>query len=71
MKNVKLINCKLIDSDLCFEYSSDIKAQIINEVDSIKNPYSGTIEVKGVKQLILDENYIDIDKVKVVIKNEI
>ncbi len=71
MKNVKLINCKLIDSDLCFEYSSDIKAQIISEVDSIKNPYSGTIKVKGVKQLILDEKYIDIDKVKVVIKNEI
>ncbi len=71
MKNVKLINCQLLDSDLCFEYSSNIEAKIISIVDSIKNPYSGRIEVKGVKELILDEKYIDISKVKIIITDEI
>lgn len=67
MDNVKLINCKVLESDLIFEYSKHIDADIISEVDSIKNPHSGTIKVKGIKELILDEKCIDPSKSKIII----
>ena len=53
---LKMINCKLTDSSLCFEYCTKIDATIIDEFESIKNPTSGIIRVKGVKKLIVDEN---------------
>ena len=68
MENVQLINCKVINSDLCFEYSKNIDADIITEVDSIKNPYSGTIKCKDVKTLILDEKYINPEEIKVLVE---
>ena len=71
MEKVILINCKVINSDLTFEYSNDIDAEIINVVDSIKNPYSGTIRVKDVKELIMDDKFIEPSETKIIIdKNE-
>ena len=70
MKGVKLINYKVINSDLTFEYSEDIDAEIITEVDSIKNPYSGVIKCKDVKTLILDEKFIDRTKIKVLVDKD-
>ena len=66
MQNVKLVNCELVKSDLCFEYCSNVDADIITEIDSVKNPYSGIISSPKIKELILDEKYID--KNKVIIK---
>lgn len=54
-KNLKLINCKMIGCDLSFE-KSDVQAEITTEVDSIKNPKSGTIKVKSVKEIIMDDS---------------
>jgi len=56
MDNVKLINCKMLDSTLTFEYCTNIDADIIDVVPSIKNPTSGVIRLKGVDELIIDEN---------------
>lgn len=67
MKNLKMVNCKVIDSDLCFEYCEDLDVEVTTVVGSIKNPYSGLIKVKGVKELILDETYIDKNKTKIII----
>ena len=67
IKNIKLVNCKLVNTDLCFEFCEDIDAEIINVVDSIKNPTSGTIKVKGVKELILEDKFVDASKVKIII----
>ncbi len=67
MKNLKMVNCKLINSDLCFEYCESIDVEVTNVVDSIKNPYSGRIKVKGVKELILDDKYIDKSKTEIII----
>ena len=53
---LKMINCKLMDSDLCFEYCTKIDAQIIDTFESIINPTSGIIRVKGIKKLIVNEN---------------
>ena len=65
MKGVKLINCELIDTDLCFEYCEDIDAEVINVVDSIKNPISGHIKVKGYKQLIQDDDKINVSNISI------
>ena len=65
--NLKMINCELIDSDLCFEYCSNIDADISTVVDSIKNPISGIIRVKGVKEIIQDDENIDKTRVKIVV----
>ena len=63
-ENLKLINCKLLDSSLTFEYCSNIEADILDVVQSIKNPNSGVIKVKGVKELIIDENSLDKERKK-------
>ena len=55
MKNIHLIDCEVVDSDLTFEYCEDIDATILTEVDSIKNPISGVIRCKGVKELVLND----------------
>ena len=39
-KGLKLINCEMIDTDLCFE-KSEVEATITTSVRSIKNPLSG------------------------------
>lgn len=50
---LKLIDCEMIDTDLCFE-RSNVEATITSIVDSIKNPISGCIQAKGVKEVIMD-----------------
>ena len=66
MQNVKLINCELIDTDICFEFCEDVEAEINSVVDSIKNPISGHIRVKGVKELILEDDKVDVSKTEIV-----
>ncbi len=67
MENVKLVNCKLIDTDLCFEFCSNIDADIVTSIDSVKNPYSGRIHAYEIKELIMDEKYIDPSKTEIVV----
>ena len=56
MDNVKLVNCKMLDSTLTFEYCTRIDADIIDVIPSVKNPVSGTIKAKGIEELIINEN---------------
>ena len=70
IKGLKLVNCKLLDTSLSFEYCEDIDAEVVDEVVSIKNPTSGVIRVKGVKELIIDENSRDFDKKVKIIYNK-
>lgn len=50
-KDLKLINCTMEDTDLSFEYS-DVEADIVGDVISIKNPRSGRIVVDSVGETI-------------------
>ncbi|MCD8211677.1 MAG: DUF3737 family protein [Oscillospiraceae bacterium] len=50
-QNLKLVNCKMEDADLAFEYS-DVDADIIGHVDSVKNPRSGVITLDSVGEII-------------------
>ncbi len=54
-KGLKVINCRMTDTDLSFERSEVLEASVTTEVDSIKNPWSGVIKVAGVKELIMDD----------------
>ncbi len=53
-KGLKLIGCRMIDTDLAFE-KSEVEAEILTPVDSIKNPRAGHIIVPEVGELILDD----------------
>ena len=53
-KGLKLINCVMEDADLSFE-KSDVEADIVSSVISIKNPRSGIIRVKEVSEIISDD----------------
>jgi hypothetical protein len=66
MDELVLENCVLDKTDLAFEYST-VDATINGSVDSIKNPNGGVIKVDSVKELILEEEYIDPSKIKVVV----
>ena len=51
---LKLINCRMEGCDLAFE-KSETEAEITTKVDSIKNPYKGTITVAEVGEIIRDD----------------
>lgn len=51
---LKLINCRMEGCDLAFE-KSEAEAEITTKVDSIKNPYKGTITVPAVGEIIRDD----------------
>lgn len=69
MENVKLVNCKLINTTLAFEYSS-VDADIRGNVDSIINPSKGVIKADLIKEVILDEKYINPKKVKIILSGD-
>ena len=64
---LKMVKCKLNNTDLCFEYCSNIDADIITSIDSVKNPYSGTIKAPEIKELILDKKFVDPNKTQIII----
>ena len=53
-KGLKLIDCRMEKCDLSFE-KSDVEANILSSVDSIKNPHSGRIIVPSLGELIMDD----------------
>ncbi len=53
-KDLKLINCTMEGTDLAFEYS-DVEADIIGHIDSVKNPRSGTITADSVGEIIFGD----------------
>ncbi len=55
-KNLKLIDCEMIETDLAFE-KSQVEAAITTKVDSIKNSLAGTITVPDVGELVMDEEW--------------
>ena len=69
MDNLKLVNCKLINTDLAFEYST-VDAEITSEVDSVKNIISGRIRAKGIGEIIMDKNLVDTDKTEIIITED-
>lgn len=55
-KGLRLINCEMREADLSFE-KSEVEADVITPIISIKNPLSGHIRVPSVDELIITEKY--------------
>ena len=69
MEGLKMINCKLINTDLAFEYSS-VDADIKSSIVSIKNPTAGVIAAESVGEVILDEYTRAKEPVKIIFSGE-
>lgn len=63
---LKMINCKLLNTTQSFEYSKNIDAEINTEIDSVKNPSSGIIRAKGIKELILENDKVDVKATQII-----
>ena len=57
--HLTLKNCSLINTDLAFEYCTDIDATINTAIDSVKNPVNGQITAPAIGQVIFDDPAID------------
>lgn len=68
MDDLVMENCKIIDSDLVFEYCRNIKAEILSSLGSVKNPISGTIRALGYSEIIRDDERIDLSKIHLEVK---
>ncbi|MBR2930205.1 MAG: DUF3737 family protein [Clostridia bacterium] len=69
MDGVTLVNCKLVNTDLAFEYSS-VRADIASGVLSVKNPREGEIAAEGFGEVIMDSRYVDVEKTKITVKEK-
>lgn len=65
-KNLRLVDCEMVDTDLSFE-RSEVEATLTAPVASIKNPLSGHIYVPAVCEIIRD---IEEAKGEIVIQKE-
>ncbi len=68
IENLKLINCELINTTLAFEYST-VEADIKGKIDSVLNPTSGTIKADKIGELIIQKDYADAEKTKIICKD--
>ncbi|MFT8593187.1 MAG: DUF3737 family protein [Bifidobacterium sp.] len=58
-------NCRLLHTDLAFEYCTDIDADIRSSIMSVKNPISGIIRAERIDSLIMDRHVVDPTKTKI------
>jgi len=65
VENLRLVNCKLINTTLAFEYST-VEADVTSKVDSIFNPAGGTIKAESIGELIIQKDEVDPAKTKIV-----
>ncbi|WP_203651112.1 DUF3737 family protein [Secundilactobacillus yichangensis] len=63
--DLTLENCSLVNTDLAFEYCTDINADIITTIDSVKNPVNGVINAPAIGEVILDDPDIDKSAIKI------
>ena len=64
MDNVVMRGCKLINTDLCFEYCT-VDAEIESHIDSVKNPISGRIVAESIGEIIHEEGIVDVTKTEI------
>ncbi len=67
--NIQMINCKLINTTLAFEYSS-VDADICSKIDSVFNPTSGQIIADEIGELIIEKDKIDPSKTIIKCRNK-
>ena len=58
VEGLKLINCRMMTTNLAFEYSS-VDASLDGSIDSIFNPSEGVVKADRIGELILEKDRID------------
>lgn len=64
IENLKIKDCIITNTPLAFEYST-VDINVSTKLESVKNPISGIIKCKGIDELIIDENIVDPNKIKI------
>ena len=62
MENVTLENCKLINTELAFEYSSGV-ADIQSDIVSIKNPNRMELTANHIHKVMIDPKDCDLNDI--------
>lgn len=70
MDDVTLENCTLLNTDLSFEYCSNIDADVVSTIDSVKNPISGKIHATAIGKIIMDDPEIDATQTTISVDQE-
>lgn len=65
VQNLRLVNCKLLNTTLAFEYS-EVEADIASGVESVFNPKSGTIRAERIGELVIEPDKVDPKKTLIV-----
>ena len=68
MDNLVMENCKLINTDLAFEYST-VRADIRSHIDSVKNPISGSIIADSIGEIIHEPQHVDVSSTEIKVRN--
>jgi hypothetical protein len=63
------VNCKLVNTSYAFEYAYDMDCEVTTKVDSILNPGSGVIRVKGLNEKIIEPDNCREEQTKVIISD--
>lgn len=69
MDNIVMKNCRLLNTDLAFEYST-VEAEIEGSIDSVKNPISGTIKANQIGEVIFDNPAMKQEDTRIVTAKE-
>jgi len=69
VENLVLKNCKLLNTTLAFEYST-VDAEVSTSINSIKNPWGGTIKARSVGEIILESDKVDTSKTTVICEEQ-
>lgn len=67
-KGLVLENCEMHEADLAFEYS-DVMAEVVGHIDSVKNPRSGVITADSIGLIVRDDPVMECTG-KVIIRGE-
>lgn len=65
MENLVMEDCRLLNTNLAFEYTS-ANAKIENNIDSVKNPISGVIKANDIGEIIYDNPEMDKKNTKII-----
>ncbi len=68
MENLVMKNCKLLNTNLAFEYST-VDAEINSSIESVKNPYSVTIKANDISEIIFDNPEMKAQDTEIILIN--
>ena len=68
IKNLKLVNCRVLNTNLAFEYST-VDVESLTPIDSVKNPLGGKIRCPSIGELIFDDPDVKKEETEILLTN--